>query len=538
MATRANLPSLTEGVRDPRLPPGAQRAIEALQQAVRDIYDGTAARRGQLLASGVAPGGGLFPGETVDPPGEVQDLSPPPAPKNLTAAAGYGAVLLRWDPDVDPRIGYAEVLRATTDNPGAASVIGTAAGNLFTDSPGAGATYYYWVRHVNKWNPAVKSSLNATSGTEAITSEDIDFLLEALTGAEGDKPFYEVPAPIEIDGIEIPAGIYIKQAWILDAVVKTFRAGLAVIDSASIISLTADKVELDSLVARLAQISEGQFGTIFANKAFLSGAVIGASGIRSSNFNGNPATDNPGTAGWYIGPDGKLYLNNIVARGNIEATSVAASTTITAPNITTPTVSAGEFTSSVLKNANGTRWLALDGLAGYILNTPYAKILDDGSTRFSNVVASGNWAPGLSGTQWMWNGQAAGNAPHLVSGAEYMGEEEGGWLRYLIDTGHDEPWTSSIAGTFSVRFSGGSIFAGASVPSAGEYMMDLEVDGAVAMGVPMFRSGASPNYASDPLNRSAGYTRIYVILRARPALWVTDNFIRIESLDWTVYRIT
>lgn len=527
MATRANLPSLTEGVRDPRLPPGAQRAIEALQQAVRDIYDGTAARRGQLLASGVAPGGGLFPGETVGPPGEVQDLSPPPAPKNLTAAAGYGAVLLRWDPDVDPRIGYAEVLRATTDNPAAASVIGTAAGNLFTDSPGAGATYYYWVRHVNKWNPAVKSSLNATSGTEAITSEDIDFLLEALTGAEGDKPFYEVPAPIEIDGIEIPAGIYIKQAWILDAVVKTFRAGLAVIDSASIISLTADKVELDSLVARLAQISAGQFGTIFANKAFLSGAVIGASGIRSSNFNGNPATNNPGTAGWYIGTDGKLYLNAIEARGNI-----------TAPNITSPVVSAGEFTASLLRTTDGTRWMDLEGHAGYILNTPFAKIHDTGATQFSNAIVSGTWFTGLAGGAYMWDGHAPANAPHLAAGAEYMGDEPGGWLRYLIDTGHNEPWTSSIAGVFSVRFSGGRIWAAGLIPADGSYMTDLDVDGAVVMGVPTFKDGAAANEGTDPKGRPLGYARLYVLLRARPSDWVTSTQMRLEHLTWTVYRIT
>lgn len=535
MATRA--PSFTTGIRDPRLPPNLVRAIEELQQGLRQIYDGTAARRGLLTASRVSGPSG--PGGTVPGGGgETVDLSPPPAPQNLTARAGYGAVLLRWDPNPDPRIGYTEILRATTDNPGNAAVIGTAFGNIYSDSPGPGSSYYYWVRNTNKWDPSIKSALNDTSGTLAETAEDVEFLLELLTGEEGDKPFYVVEEEDEIDGITIPAGFYIKQAWILDAVVKTFRAGLAVIDSASIIELTADKVELNSLVARLAQIAEGDFETIFAGKAFLNGAVIGSSGIRSSNFNGNPATDNPGTAGWYIGPDGKLYLNNIVARGNIEATSVAASATITAPNITTPTVSAGEFTSSVLKNANGTRWLALDGLAGYILNTPYAKILDDGSTRFSNAIASGTWMTGLSGGAWMWDGTAPGNAVLSVSGAEYMGSEEGGWLRYLIDTGHDEPWTASVAGTFSVRFSGGSIFAGPSVPSAGEYMMDLEVDGTVAMGVPMFRSGASPNYASDPLNRSAGYTRIYVILRARPARWVTGNAIRIESLDWTVYRIT
>jgi hypothetical protein len=190
--------------------------------------------------------------------------------------------------------------------------------------------YYYWVRSVNKSNPTIVSALNAVSGTVGQTAPNIDYALNVLTGANGAQPFYYLPAPEVIDGINLPAGIYIKTAYFRDAAVRYFRAGEAVIDSANIITLNAekitagtmhaDRIDANTLIGKLASFTTGQFQTIFADKAFFDSAMIN-NGLQSNNFNGNPATNNPGTQGWYIGRDGKLYLQNAVMSGQINAGS-------------------------------------------------------------------------------------------------------------------------------------------------------------------------------------------------------------------------
>lgn len=70
-------------------------------------------------------------------------------------------------------------------------------------------------------------------------------------------------------------------------------------------------------------IGNASITTAMIEDAAITNAKFGGY-LQSTTFNGNPSTNNPGTAGWYIGKDGKLYLNSIYARGNIEATSLKA----------------------------------------------------------------------------------------------------------------------------------------------------------------------------------------------------------------------
>lgn len=80
--------------------------------------------------------------------------------------------------------------------------------------------------------------------------------------------------------------------------------------------------------ATLNQITDVNSLTYIASGA-IANAQIG-SFLMSSDFNGDPSTNTPGTLGWYLGKSGsdtgKLYLNNIYARGNIEADSLKANT--------------------------------------------------------------------------------------------------------------------------------------------------------------------------------------------------------------------
>lgn len=370
-------PNFSQPLRGTGLSDPAVRAIEQLQRGLTDIFAGEAFRNygRQIIGQGIGGstgGGGAGNGVGLPIDTEIPDYSPPPPPRNLVANAGFQSILLRWEPDSDRRIGYTEILRAEVDNPGVAVVIGTASGNIYPDTGDLSRVYYYWARNVNKWNSAVRSPLNSTVGTRAETAGDIDAIMEALTGDGPDRPFYEVVSDTVINGVNIPAGVYIKSAYIRDAIVRTFRAGLAVIDSASIVSLTADKIEANSLVARIGSFTTAQIQTMFAGKAFITAANIGnaaigsaqiADELRSANFNGNATY--AGTTGWGIYKNGAVYINNLTARGNITGSTINGSTiigsTVTASNITGTTISASTFIATLMRNSDSSAVVDMSG---------------------------------------------------------------------------------------------------------------------------------------------------------------------------------
>jgi hypothetical protein len=80
--------------------------------------------------------------------------------------------------------------------------------------------------------------------------------------------------------------------------------------------------------ATLSQITSGNISTWIQTGA-IGNAYIG-SFLQSADFNGDPTTSNPGTVGWYLGKSGtntgKLYLNDVYVRGNVQADSLKANT--------------------------------------------------------------------------------------------------------------------------------------------------------------------------------------------------------------------
>lgn len=191
----ARLPSLSTTVRSLGLPDRLVRAVEELQAYLRIRSTGLDAYVSQrdLIEWGFAtePDGTTRPPNTggltpVFDPGDVgsetPDLTPPPAPTGLTATGGYGTVFLEWDVVIDSRIGFFEVWRASVNNIGSAVKIGQTTSFLYVDNVQSSATFYYWVRAVNKWDVTIVSPFNAVSGTSATTSPNVPQLLDVLTG--------------------------------------------------------------------------------------------------------------------------------------------------------------------------------------------------------------------------------------------------------------------------------------------------------------------------------------------------------------------
>jgi hypothetical protein len=324
------------------LSPSVTAFLEDIQRNVRELRgigvsnpDQLLVSRADLVSFGIAEkaeNGGVvgMPSQS-----DAFDSTPPAPPNNLVVTGGYSQVFLKWAAPVDSLRGYFEVYSNSVDDVSTAVKIGQTTAWLFSDDLQSSSTKYYWVRSVSRFDDAIKSSFNQAAGTIGVTAPNLDYVLNVMTGANPDQPFYFLSSPTTIGGVLVPSGVYMKSIYALSATVSLFRAGLAVIDTANIIELnaskinagemSADRIETNSLSGKLATFTTGQFGTIFAGKAFLTSAMIN-SHLQSDNFNGNPATNDPGSAGWYIGRDGKLFGTGVLVSGTINASNFVGGT--------------------------------------------------------------------------------------------------------------------------------------------------------------------------------------------------------------------
>jgi hypothetical protein len=173
-------------------------------------------------------------------------------------------------------------------------------GAIFVDAVGPSVNRYYWVRFVNVLG--VVGAFNAVSGVLGQTGSDVAYLLDTLTTAALDPDsdyskfavradfFYVMPSPDfnqeatptatatgdlwyqpsselvrtwtgstwgpfsqtlpfivntspqTINGVNVPAGVYMDAAFIKNGTITTAKIGNAQIDDAKIVSLTAAKI--------------------------------------------------------------------------------------------------------------------------------------------------------------------------------------------------------------------------------------------------------------------------------------------------------
>jgi hypothetical protein len=273
------------------------------------------------------------------------DLSPPPQPAGVIATGGYETVLIGWNEPGYKNHGYAEIFRSESSDFSGAIKVGQAAGTLFTDRPGLNVTRWYWVRFVSQAD--VAGQFNALEGTPATTGLDVPSTLEALIGQVGPEqldaalggryavkvdengyisgygllvdtneadpastfvvradrlvvanpggpdiepviPFIVQTTPTTVNGVSVPAGVYMDGAYIQNGTITNVKVANASIDDAKIVNVAVDKLTAGD-------IGVGQF-------------------IQSTNYV-------PGQSGWRISGDGTAELNTVSARGDINAVS-------------------------------------------------------------------------------------------------------------------------------------------------------------------------------------------------------------------------
>ena len=269
----------------------------------------------------------------------------PPAPTGVTASPAIQNVIVTWDIPPYPTHAYAEVWGASTNDIGAAELLGQTPGGVYVDALGPSATRYYWVRFVN--TQFTTGAYNSTYGTSATTGPDLAYTMDVLSDAYGvtsDAPFFQLSASTVINGVTIPAGTYMKAAYIYDGVITNAKIANAAIDNAKVASLdagkittgfiSADRVSSGSLDAKIASIDAAAIGTGFINAArintaSIANANIGAAQITSGTIDSARVGDIQstdyvaGSAGWRIAKSGAADLNNATFRGTLDVKSAA-----------------------------------------------------------------------------------------------------------------------------------------------------------------------------------------------------------------------
>lgn len=215
-----------------------------MEKAAGEGFTGFASKA-DLIAAGVLQS---------DPSGAVKpvamNMAVPPVPTGLLASGAMTTILVAWDSPMAAygNHGYTEVWAAESDNFSSAVLVGQGAGFIFSHAVGEDSTRYYWIRFVS--TSGIKGPFNSVNGTLGKTAKDPAFLMSVLTeeyGYGSAAPFFQVDAPITINGVTVPAGTYMKSAFIADASINNAKIANAAIDDAKISSLSAAKIATGKL---------------------------------------------------------------------------------------------------------------------------------------------------------------------------------------------------------------------------------------------------------------------------------------------------
>jgi hypothetical protein len=209
------------------------------------------------------------------------------------------SVVLEWDgANYNDCYSHTELWRATTDDLGTAIRVGTTASGIFADAVGTEASNYYWVRFVNVLGE--EGAFNSMGGVLGETSPDVGYLIDQLSDAYGstsEAPFFQIDEATEINGVSVPAGTYMKAAYIHNASITSAKIGNLAVDNAHIANAT-----FDTLGVATAGITNAKIADLNAEK--ITAGYIAAARINTGTINADhlvvgdtPGAIGPGTIG-------------------------------------------------------------------------------------------------------------------------------------------------------------------------------------------------------------------------------------------------
>lgn len=228
------------------------------------------------------------------------DLTMPPEVDNLAVIGGYSTAFVTFDQPSYTKSGssesnhaYTEIYRADANgdgsSPGFASAIAVAQtqGAFVPDAIGGfGQKYFYWARNFSRADVPGPVAGGAT-GVSVTMPVQVDVYMDALDAATG--PFVTYAVPTVVNGQTLPAGTYMRNAFIQYGVIG---------------SLHVDLVTANRLFA-----TDGTFGTVVADTVKVLNANI-AGTIQSDTYVA-------GASGWKIDKAGDAEFNDVAVRGTL-----------------------------------------------------------------------------------------------------------------------------------------------------------------------------------------------------------------------------
>ena len=283
----------------PAIPNSSDPSVKALKEALevrlgrrgdaldrgltlRDLYEnGVIDVVGLPVLPVVGGGSGGLP---IRPRPIIGDTSQPPAPVSVTAVGGFTGIIVSWAKPQRKDL-TAHIYRNTVDTISTAVLIGTSAGQVFSDSVSHGSTYYYWVLFVSA--AEVTGPFNATAGTVAVTSTINDATPDASINVAK-------IANLTVDMAQVTGTLTASQV----------SAGLITSNMVDTAGISADKITMDGNIEFANTQSGVQFGKTSLGDS-QAGAFFGRSGgVAGFNISSS-------TSGIYADSAGQVALNNV-----------------------------------------------------------------------------------------------------------------------------------------------------------------------------------------------------------------------------------
>ena len=314
-----SLPSITS-----QIPRDLRNFVDRLRELVNGGGAGRLVTAKDLADAGVVTIGtdGSLTASTV-----TTDFGTPPAPTGVTATPAIRNVILEWDTPAYPTHAYAEVWGASTDNQAAAVLLGQTPGAVYADELGPSATRYYWVRFVN--TQFTVGPFNGLSGTVGTTGADLAYtmgLLKDSYGGTSEAPFFQLNSPTVINGVTIPAGTYMKTAYIYDGEITNAKIASAAIDSAKIADAAITTVKIGDAQINSAKIADANITTAKIADAAITTVKIGDAQINSAKIaDANITTAKIADAAISLAKIDKATISNLSAI-NADLGSITAGT--------------------------------------------------------------------------------------------------------------------------------------------------------------------------------------------------------------------
>jgi hypothetical protein len=217
-------------------------------------------------------------------PKRAPNATVPPVPTGVLASGAFTNIIVEWD---DPHKAYGnhaytEIWAAESDNFTAASIIGESPGFNFSHAVGEGSTRYYWIRFVSTSD--VKGPYQSVGGILGQTAPPVEFLMETLSGELGDQPYFDVPVATVIDGVAIPAGRYMKSAFIVNGAITNAKIKNAAVDSAKIADASITNAKIQDAAINSAKIEDASIYAAKIADAAITSAKIKEAAIKTAHI--------------------------------------------------------------------------------------------------------------------------------------------------------------------------------------------------------------------------------------------------------------